>query len=87
MCGRYDFTPGEFSDLRIRFNLDKELPEFKPVTISPPANMFPKRNRSIQSVGMWNFRVRVDYIIPRPLRRIPNQMGRGKALDYEKEAS
>ena len=65
----------------------RNFQSLSPATISPPANMFPKRNRSIQSVGMWNFRVRVDYIIPRPLRRIPNQMGRGKALDYEKEAS
>ena len=30
MCGRYDFFPGEFSGLRIRFNLDKDLPVFKP---------------------------------------------------------
>jgi putative SOS response-associated peptidase YedK len=30
MCGRYDFFPGEFSDLRIRFNLDKDVPDFKP---------------------------------------------------------
>jgi hypothetical protein len=30
MCGRYDFFPGEFSDLRVRFNLDKDLPLFKP---------------------------------------------------------
>ena len=30
MCGRYDFFPGEFSDLRIRFNLDKDLPAFQP---------------------------------------------------------
>jgi putative SOS response-associated peptidase YedK len=29
MCGRYDYFPGEFSDLRIRFNLDKDLPLFK----------------------------------------------------------
>jgi len=29
MCGRYEYHPGEFSDLRIRFNLDKDLPEFK----------------------------------------------------------
>jgi hypothetical protein len=27
---RYDFFPGEFTDLRIRFNLDKNLPLFKP---------------------------------------------------------
>jgi putative SOS response-associated peptidase YedK len=30
MCGRYDFFPGEFSDLRIRFDLDKDLPLFRP---------------------------------------------------------
>jgi putative SOS response-associated peptidase YedK len=30
MCGRYDFFAGEFTDLRIRFNLDKELRDFKP---------------------------------------------------------
>jgi putative SOS response-associated peptidase YedK len=30
MCGRYDFFPGEFSDLRIRFNLENDLPLFKP---------------------------------------------------------
>jgi putative SOS response-associated peptidase YedK len=30
MCGRYEYHPGEFSDLRIRFDLDKDLPEFKP---------------------------------------------------------
>jgi putative SOS response-associated peptidase YedK len=30
MCGRYDFFPGEFRDLRIRFNLPKDLPVFKP---------------------------------------------------------
>src|SRR5262245_2770817 len=29
MCGRYDFTPRGFSDFRIRFNLDKDFPEFK----------------------------------------------------------
>ena len=29
MCGRYDYFPGEFSDLRIRFNLDRDLPLFK----------------------------------------------------------
>jgi putative SOS response-associated peptidase YedK len=29
MCGRYDFFPGEFADLRIRFNLDKDLRTFK----------------------------------------------------------
>ena len=29
MCGRYKVTPGEFSDLRLRFNLE-EIPLFKP---------------------------------------------------------
>jgi len=40
MCGRYDYFPGEFSDLRIRFNLDKDLPEFKPSYNIAPANRF-----------------------------------------------
>jgi hypothetical protein len=30
MCGRYDYTPGEFREIRIRWNLDKDLPLFKP---------------------------------------------------------
>jgi putative SOS response-associated peptidase YedK len=30
MCGRYDYTPGEFRDIRIRWNLDNDLPQFKP---------------------------------------------------------
>ena len=30
MCGRYDFFPGEFTDLRVRFNLTKDRPLFKP---------------------------------------------------------
>ncbi len=30
MCRRYESHPYEFSDLRIRLNLDKDLPEFKP---------------------------------------------------------
>ena len=29
MCGRYKVTPGEFTDLKVRFNLD-EIPLFKP---------------------------------------------------------
>ena len=41
MCGRYDFTPGEFSDLRIRFNLGKELPEFKPSYNIAPGQYVP----------------------------------------------
>jgi putative SOS response-associated peptidase YedK len=30
MCGRYEYTPGEFREIRIRWNLDKDLPQFKP---------------------------------------------------------
>ena len=30
MCGRYDYHPKEFADLRIRWNLDRDLPLFKP---------------------------------------------------------
>jgi SOS response associated peptidase (SRAP) len=30
MCGRYDYTPGEFREIRIRWNLEKDLPLFKP---------------------------------------------------------
>ena len=30
MCGNYDFFPGEFTDLRVRFNLTKDRPLFKP---------------------------------------------------------
>jgi putative SOS response-associated peptidase YedK len=30
MCGRYEYTPGEFREIRIRWNLDKDVPLFKP---------------------------------------------------------
>ncbi len=30
MCGRYDYTPGEFREIHIRCNLDNDLPLFKP---------------------------------------------------------
>jgi putative SOS response-associated peptidase YedK len=30
MCGRYDYTPGEFREIRIRWSLDTDLPLFKP---------------------------------------------------------
>jgi len=30
MCGRYDYTAGEFREIHIRWNLDKDLPLFKP---------------------------------------------------------
>lgn len=29
MCGRYEYHPKEFSDLRIQLNLGDDLPEFK----------------------------------------------------------
>ena len=30
MCGRYGFTPGEFREIRIRFNIDTDIPLFSP---------------------------------------------------------
>ncbi len=41
MCGRYDYFPGEFSDLRIRFNLDKDPPEFRPSYNITPGQQVP----------------------------------------------
>ena len=41
MCGRYEYHPGEFSDLRIRFNLDKDLSEFKPSYNIAPGQQVP----------------------------------------------
>jgi putative SOS response-associated peptidase YedK len=41
MCGRYEYHPQEFSDLRIRFNLDKDLPEFKPSYNIAPGQQVP----------------------------------------------
>jgi putative SOS response-associated peptidase YedK len=41
MCGRYEYHPHEFSDLRIRFNLDKDLPEFKPSYNIAPGQQVP----------------------------------------------
>ena len=29
MCGRYEYSPGEFREIRIRWNLDRDLPLFK----------------------------------------------------------
>jgi len=37
MCGRYEYHPTEFSDLRIRFNFDKE---FKPCLTLPMADTY-----------------------------------------------
>jgi putative SOS response-associated peptidase YedK len=39
MCGRYKYTPGEFADLRIRWNLDGDLPLFKSYNIAPTQNV------------------------------------------------
>jgi putative SOS response-associated peptidase YedK len=39
MCGRYKFTPGEFADLRIRWNLDGDLPLFTSYNIAPTQNV------------------------------------------------
>lgn len=39
MCGRYKFTPGEFADLRIRWNLDGDLPLFSSYNIAPTQNV------------------------------------------------
>jgi putative SOS response-associated peptidase YedK len=30
MCGRYEYTPGEFREIRIRWNLDNGVRLFKP---------------------------------------------------------
>jgi putative SOS response-associated peptidase YedK len=60
MCGRYDFTPGEFSDLRIRFNLDKELPEFKPSYNISPGQYVPEAQPKHLICG--------DVELPGPLR-------------------
>ena len=57
MCGRYDFFPAEFSDLRIRFNLDKELPDFKPSYNIAPGKDVPvivrKGDRNIVKLMRW----------------------------------
>ena len=41
MCGRYEYHSEEFSDLRIRINLDKDLPEFKPSYNIAPGKQVP----------------------------------------------
>ena len=30
MCGRYGFAPGEFREIKLRFNISGDLPVFKP---------------------------------------------------------
>lgn len=39
MCGRYKYTPGEFADLRIRLNVDGDLPLFTSYNIAPTQNV------------------------------------------------
>jgi putative SOS response-associated peptidase YedK len=57
VCGRYDFFPGEFSDLRIRFILEKHLPDFKPSYNIAPGKDVPvivrNSNRSIAKLMRW----------------------------------
>jgi putative SOS response-associated peptidase YedK len=57
MCGRYDFFLGEFSDLRIPFNLDKDLPVFKPSYNSAPGKdvpvIFRHGNRNVLKLMRW----------------------------------
>jgi putative SOS response-associated peptidase YedK len=57
MCGRYDFFPGEFSDLRIRFNLDKDLPDFKPSYNIAPGKDVPvivrQGDRNVVKLMRW----------------------------------
>jgi putative SOS response-associated peptidase YedK len=57
MCGRYDFFPGEFSDLRIRFNLDKVRPVFKPSYNIAPGKDVPvivrQGDRNIVKLMRW----------------------------------
>jgi putative SOS response-associated peptidase YedK len=57
MCGRYDFFPGEFSDLRIRFNLDSNLPDFKPSYNIAPGRDVPvivrQGDRNVVKLMRW----------------------------------
>jgi putative SOS response-associated peptidase YedK len=57
MCGRYDFFPGEFSELRIRFNLDKDLPLFKPSYNIAPGKDVPvivrRGDRNLVKLMRW----------------------------------
>jgi putative SOS response-associated peptidase YedK len=57
MCGRYDFFPGEFTDLRSRFNLPKDLPLFKACFNIAPGKDVPvivrDGNRNIVKTMRW----------------------------------
>jgi putative SOS response-associated peptidase YedK len=56
-CGRYDFFPGEFTDLRIRFNLPKNLPDFKPSYNIAPGRDVPviirQGDRNVVNLMRW----------------------------------
>ena len=57
MCGRYDLFPGEFSDLRIPFNLDEDLPDFKPSYNIAPGKDVPvivrQGDRNVVKLMRW----------------------------------
>jgi putative SOS response-associated peptidase YedK len=57
MCGRYEFFPGEFTDLRIRFNLPKDLPLFKPSYNIAPGKDVPviirQGDRNVVKLMRW----------------------------------
>jgi putative SOS response-associated peptidase YedK len=57
MCGRYDFFPGEFTALRIRFNLPRDLPLFKPSFNIAPGKDVPvivrDGNRNVVKPMRW----------------------------------
>ena len=41
MCGRYGFAPGEFREIRIRFNIDTDIPLFSPRYNIAPSQQAP----------------------------------------------
>lgn len=41
MCGRYGFAPGEFREIKVRFNIDGDLPLFKPRYNIAPSQQAP----------------------------------------------
>ena len=41
MCGRYGFAPGEFRDIKIRFNIFNEIPLFLPRYNIAPSQQAP----------------------------------------------
>ena len=54
MCGRYGFAPGEFREIKLRFNIGGDLPLFKPrYNIA----LLSKRrlSRALRAQTAWNF--------------------------------